>query len=55
MKKIKNILYVLGAILLILKIFFKENFSEELNNGLWLSTGIFLLLIIIFEVLTKRR
>ena len=55
MKNIKNISYVLGAIILIVKIFFKDNFSEEINTGLWASTGILLLIIIILEVLTKRK
>jgi hypothetical protein len=55
MKNIKNTLYVLGAILLIIKIFLGDSFTKELNNVLWLSTGVLLLLIIIFEVLTRRK
>lgn len=55
MKNIKNTLYFVGAILLIIKIFFRDNFNLELNKALWLSTGALLLVIIILEILTRRK
>ncbi len=55
MNKIKNLLYVIGAIVLIIKIFFRDDISKGLDNVLWLLCGILVLIIIFLEVLTRRK
>ena len=55
MKKAINILYIIGVILVIALIFFKEDFSDKLNLGLGISAGVVLLIIVILEKLTKRK
>jgi len=55
MKKIKNAIYIIGAFLVIVKVFFRENISKELNDILLISAIILLSLIIIFEVFTKEK
>ena len=55
MKKIKNLLYVIGAVILIIKIFFREDIPIELDIMTGYLSGVFLLAIIILEVLSKRK
>lgn len=55
MIKLKNLIYILGAILLVVKIFFKDDISNTLSNVLWVLAGIFLLVIIVLEIFTRRK
>lgn len=55
MKKAINILYIIGAILLIAIVFFKEDFSDKINNGLLIAAGVQVLLIVTLEILTRRK
>ena len=55
MKKIKNILYVLGAIILIIRIFFGNEISNELYDiSGWLCVVLFLI-ITVLEVITRKK
>jgi len=55
MKKSKNLLYVIGVVILIIKIFFREDIPKELDILTGYLLGIFLLIIIILELLTRRK
>jgi hypothetical protein len=55
MERIKNALYIFGAIIVIIRIFFRDDFSKELNNIIFWTIGIVLLSIIILEVITRKR
>jgi cell division protein FtsW (lipid II flippase) len=55
MKRIKNILYVVGAIVLLIIIFFRDDISERLDNIFWIFSGIWLLLIITLEIFFRRK
>jgi hypothetical protein len=55
MKKAINILYIIGAILLIAIVFFKDDFSDKINNGLLIAAGVQVLLIVTLEILTRRK
>jgi len=55
MKTIKAILYVLGAILLIIIIFFKKDLPLQVANLTWIISGVLLFMIMITELLTRRK
>jgi len=55
MKKIKNILYIIGVIILIIKILFRDDISKDLDIITGYLLGVFLLVIIVLEVLTRRK
>ncbi len=55
MEKIKNMLYVIGTVILIIKIFFRENILKEIDIMTGYLLGVFLLVIIVLEVLTNRK
>ncbi len=55
MKKIKNLLYVIGVVILIIKIFFREDIPKELDIMTGYLLGVFLLVIIVLELLTRRK
>jgi hypothetical protein len=55
MKTIKNILYIIGAIFLIIKIFFRDDIPKDLDLITGYLMGVFLLVVIILEVLTRRK
>jgi len=55
MKKIKNTLYIIGVIALIIKIFFRDDIPKDLDIMTGYLMGVFLLVIIILEVLTRRK
>ena len=55
MKKVKNILYIIGVITLIMKIFFRDDIAKDLDIMTGYLLGVFLLAIIILEVLTRRK
>lgn len=55
MKKIKNILYIIGVIILIIKIFFRDDIPKDLDIKTGYLMGVFLLAVIVLEVLTRRK
>jgi len=55
MKRIKNILYVIGAIVLIITIFFDDELPKKLDNILWILSGVLLLAIIILEAFFRKK
>jgi len=55
MKKIKNFLYIIGAIVIIVTIFFKNDISDKLDNILWVVSGMWLIIIIILELIKKEK
>lgn len=55
MKIIKNALYALGTIVLIIKIFFREDISKGFDNVLTILAGVLLLIIIVVEVISRRK
>lgn len=55
MKAIKNTFYIIGAIALIIKIFFRDDIPQNLDVMTGYLMGVFLLVIIILEVLTRRK
>jgi len=55
MNKIKNSIYVIGAIILIIKIFFRDDISKDLDIKTGYLMGVLLLVVIILEVLTRRK
>lgn len=55
MKTIKNILYIIGVIILIIKIFFRGDIPKDMDIMTGYLLGVFLLVIIILEVLTRRK
>jgi hypothetical protein len=55
MKKIKSILYIIGVIILIIKIFFRADIPKDLDIMTGYLLGVFLLIIIVLEVLTRRK
>jgi protein-S-isoprenylcysteine O-methyltransferase Ste14 len=52
---IKKLLYIIGVLVVIVSIFFSNELPEILSNLLWILASILLLLIIIFEIITKGR
>jgi len=55
MNKVKNAVYIIGGTLLVVKIFFQDRFSNNINSLLWILTGIILLIIIALELITRRE
>jgi len=55
MQRLKNIIYFLGFILLVIIIFFKKDLPLVMANSTWIVSGLLLISIIILEILTKRR
>jgi len=55
MQRLKNIIYVLGFILLVIILFFKKDLPSTIVNSTWIISGILLFSIIILEIVTKRR
>jgi len=55
MKTIKNASYIIGAIILIIKIFYKEDISKEFSLFLWLLSIVLVLCIIIIEINIWRK
>jgi len=55
MKRIKNILWILATIVLIIKIFFRDEISKELHYTLAWCLLIWLLILIILEVITRKK
>jgi len=51
MKKFRNIPYILGAIVLIIEIFFGDDMSEEFNHMSFLLLCILLSLVVIIEII----
>lgn len=48
-------LYVIGVVILIIKIFFRDDIPKELDIITGYLLGGFLLIIIVLEVLTRRK
>lgn len=55
MNKIKNLVYIVGGILLIVKIFFKDIIPEGFHTIKFILAVFFLLIIIILELLTRKK
>jgi hypothetical protein len=55
MKTIKNTLYIIGVIVLIVKIFFRDDIPKDLDIMTGYLMGVFLLVVIILEVLTRQK
>ncbi len=55
MQRLKNIIYILGFILLIVIIFIKKDLPLTIANSTWIVSGVLLTLIVILEIMTKLR
>ena len=55
MQRLKNIIYILGFILLVVIIFFKKDLPLAIANSTWIVSGVLLIFIIILEIVTRRR
>jgi hypothetical protein len=55
MQRLKNIIYILGFILLVVIIFFKKDLPLAMANLTWVVSGVLLFLIIVLEIVTKKR
>lgn len=55
MKIIKRVLYIVGAIILIIVLFFSDDISDEIDNVLWVLSGVLLFLIVVTEIFIKRK
>jgi hypothetical protein len=55
MKTIKTTLYVLGVIFLVIILFFKKDLPLQIANLTWIISGVLLFMIMIIELLTRRK
>jgi len=55
LNKIKSSIYVFGAILLVIKIFFENDLSNNTKLAHYILSGITLTLLVILEIYTRRK
>lgn len=54
-QRIKKYFYIMGFILLIIIIFFKENVPARIASILWIFCYVLLLLIVVSEIVTRKK
>lgn len=55
MLQVKKYFYVLGIVLLVVILFFKNNIPLRIADNLWIISGILLFLIILSEIFTRKK
>jgi len=55
MKYFKYSLYIIGAILVIILLFFDDHFSQEMVKALRILCGILLVLVVLIEIIFRKK
>jgi len=55
MERFRNILYVIGAIVVIIRLFFRDDMSEKLRNVSYVLVCVCLALVVVFEIIMWKK